>query len=65
MSELTVQVPGQRGANITMCLAISEDCVAHPRCLANDNIHCDVDENLRPNPQDEADGNRSAVSRGK
>ncbi|KAI2646184.1 Insertion element IS630 uncharacterized 39 kDa protein [Labeo rohita] len=28
-----------------------------PRCLANENIHCDVDENLWPNPQDRVDGN--------
>lgn len=26
-----------------------------PRCLANENIHCDVDENLWPNPQDRVD----------
>ena len=28
-----------------------------PRCLANENIHCDVDENLWANPQDRVDGN--------
>ena len=28
-----------------------------PRCLANENIHCDVDENLWPNPQDRVEGN--------
>ncbi|KAA0716150.1 hypothetical protein E1301_Tti015860 [Triplophysa tibetana] len=31
-----------------------------PRCLANENIHCDVDENLWPNPQDRVDGNVDA-----
>ncbi|XP_055062950.2 uncharacterized protein [Misgurnus anguillicaudatus] len=30
------------------------------RCLANENIHCDVDENLWPNPQDRVDGNIDA-----
>ncbi len=28
-----------------------------PRCLTNDNIHYDVDENLWPNPQDRVDKN--------
>lgn len=28
-----------------------------PRCLANENIHCDVDENLWPNPQHRVDDN--------
>ena len=28
-----------------------------PRCLANENIHCDGDENLWPNPQDRVEGN--------
>ena len=28
-----------------------------PRSLANENIHCDVDENLWPNPQDRVEGN--------
>ena len=27
------------------------------RCLANENLHCDVDENLWPDPQDRVDGN--------
>jgi hypothetical protein len=25
--------------------------------LANENIHCDVDENLWPNPKDRVEGN--------
>ncbi len=33
-----------------------------PRCLANKNIHCDVDENLWPNPHDRVDGNIDADS---
>ncbi len=28
------------------------------RCLANENIYCDEDENLWPNPQDEVDDNK-------
>ncbi len=28
-----------------------------PRCLDNENIHCDVDENLWPNPQHRVDDN--------
>lgn len=28
-----------------------------PRCLTNESIHCDVDENLWPNSQDMVDGN--------
>ncbi len=28
------------------------------RCLANENIYCDEDENLWPNPQDEVDENK-------
>ncbi len=28
-----------------------------PRCLANENIHYDVDENLWPNPKDRVDKN--------
>ncbi len=28
-----------------------------PKCLANENIHCDVDENQWPNPQDKVDEN--------
>lgn len=31
--------------------------LANPRCLANENIHCDVDENLWPNPQHRVDDN--------
>ncbi len=33
-----------------------------PRCLANDNIHYDVDENLWPNPQDRVDKNTEVQS---
>ncbi len=29
----------------------------YPRCLANENIHYDVDENLWPNPRDRVDKN--------
>ncbi len=39
-------------------------CICHARrfffftrCLTNENIHCDVDENLWPNPQDRVDKN--------
>ncbi len=51
------------------CNDISADqcqvCIRHarrffPRCLANENIHCDVVENLWPNPHDRVDGNIDA-----
>ncbi len=32
-----------------------------PRCLTNENIHYDVDENLWPNPQNRVDKKQSAV----
>ncbi len=31
--------------------------IISPRCLTNENIHYDVDENLWPNPQDRVDKN--------
>ncbi|RXN23239.1 hypothetical protein ROHU_023054 [Labeo rohita] len=92
----TVDVPGQRGANITMCATISErawrwrvyehqaqdqrallhamDAACEditgdqcrgwlrpsrrffPRCIARENIRCDVDENLWPNREQRVDG---------
>ncbi len=36
--------------NVRPVFAMQED--VFPRCLTNENIHYDVDENLWPNPQD-------------
>ncbi len=35
----------------------AQDIFFFPRCLTNENIHYDVDENLWPSPQDRVDKN--------
>ncbi len=46
----------QEETNVRPVFAMPEDFF-FPRCLTNDNIHYDVDENLWPNPQDRVDKN--------
>ncbi len=45
----------QEETNVRPVFAMPEDFF--PRCLTNENIHYDVDENLWPNPQDRVDKN--------
>ncbi len=42
--------------NVRPVFAMPEDFFS-PRCLTNENIHYDVDENLWPNPQDGVEEN--------
>ncbi len=46
----------QGETNVRPVFAMQEDFFS-PRCLTNENIHYDVDENLWPNPQDRVDKN--------